>query len=395
MGLAGLLGASTILLVKVSAAFIAPALAAAVAWELFSARKDRTAMKVMLRGIGLGFAGIGVGLGIWLVIVFLPHRADYFQYVLRHSLESPAGHPQGPVAYLLNTFTVGLKSRLIPRLSWVALLGFLTLPVLASGRKPALRYLGLWFALALLMLGYMNYRPDRYELVLLPALIAGFAVALARIIETGTLIPRVKPTLPKAGLYALWLWILATQLTYYTNGFWGALRPRDETGLLVTTLTVAAVAGALIYAVVRVARNGLSIRPMVARAVIALVLLLLTVRLDLSQYSRWFGSRTHVMVESGADLDSSLPADAVLVGNWATALLVGSKRHAVPLTDWANSDDPVGRFGATHLVSAENGFDFKLFSQLYPDMMPKASVFRRYEIRGIPLLVFELPKPGR
>jgi 4-amino-4-deoxy-L-arabinose transferase-like glycosyltransferase len=231
MVLAGLLGASTILLVKVSAAFIAPALAAAVAWELFTARRDRAAARVLLRGIGWGLAGIGIALCIWLVIVFLPHRADYFQYVLRHSLESPAGHPEGPVAYLLNTFTVGVKSRLIPRLSWVALLGFLTLPMLAIGRRPALRYLGMWFVLALLMLGYMNYRPDRYELVLLPALIAGFAVTLARLIETGTLVPRLNPTLPKAGLYALWLWILATQLTYYTNGFWGALRPRDKAGL--------------------------------------------------------------------------------------------------------------------------------------------------------------------
>ncbi|MCX6842987.1 MAG: glycosyltransferase family 39 protein [candidate division WOR-3 bacterium] len=394
MGLAGLLGASTILLVKVSAAFIAPALTTAIAWEFFAARKDRAAVRVMLHGIGWGFAGIGVALGIWLVIVFLPHRADYFQYVLRHSLESPAGHPQGPVAYLLNTFTVGLKSRLIPRLSWVALLGFLTLPVLASGRKPALRYLGLWFALALLMLGYMNYRPDRYELVLLPALIAGFAVALARIIETGALIPRLKPTLPKAGLYALWLWILATQLTYYTNGFWGTLRPRNESGLLVAALVISAAAGFLSYAVGRVARNGLSIRLPAARAAIALVLLLLTMRLDLAQYFRWFGSRTHIMVESGADLDRSLPDDAVLTGNWASALLIGSRKRAVPMTDWANADDPVGRFGATHLVSAENGFDFKLFSRLYPDMMPQARVFRRYEIRGIPLLIYELPKRG-
>ena len=394
MGLAGLLGASTILLVKVSAAFIAPVLAAAVAGELFAARKDRAATKVMLRGVGWGLAGIGIALVAWLVIVFLPHRADYFQYVLRHSLESPAGHPQGLVAYLLNTFTVGVKSRLIPRLSWVALLGFLTLPVLAAGRRPALRYFGLWFVLALLMLGYMNYRPDRYELVLLPALIAGFAVALARVIETGALLPPLRPTILKAGLYTLWLWIVITQLTFYTNGFWGALRPRDESGLLVATLAIAAAAGIVSYATARVARNGLSIRPPAVRVAVALVLLLLAVRLDLAQYFRWFGTRTHVMVESGADLDRALPADAVLTGNWAPALLAASKRRAVPMTDWANADDPVGRFGATHLVSIENGFDFKLFSRLYPDLMSKATVFRRYEVRGMPLLVYELPKRG-
>jgi len=116
------------------------------------------------------------------------------------------------------------------------------------------------------------------------------------------------------------------------------------------------------------------------------------VRLDLVQYFRWFGTRTHVMVESGADLDRSLPEDAVLAGNWAPALLIGSRRRAVALTDWANADDPVGRFGATHLVTVANGFDFKLFSRLYPDMMERAVVFRQYEVSGTPLLVYELPK---
>lgn len=394
MGLAGLLGASTILLVKVSAAFIAPALVAAIAWELFSARKDRAAVRVVFHGIGWGLAGVAATLVIWLAIVFLPHRAEYTQYVLRHSLASPAGHPKGIVEYLLSTFTVGRWTGLIPRLSWVALVGFVTLPMLAVGRRPALRYLGLWFTLALLMLGYMNYRPDRYELVLLPALIAGFAVTLARVIETGALLPRLRPTLIKAGLYTLWLWILATQLAGYTNGFWGTLRPRSDPAALALTFTIAAATGILGYIVIRIAPSGITIRPLAVRAALAIMLLLLAVRLDLAQYSRWFGSRTHVMVESGADLDSALPQDAVLVGGWAPALLIGSKHRAVAMTDWANSDDPVARFGATHLVSVENGFDFKLFNQLYPDLMPKASVFRRYRIQEIPLIVFELPKRG-
>jgi 4-amino-4-deoxy-L-arabinose transferase-like glycosyltransferase len=395
MGLAGLLGASTILLVKVSAAFIAPALVAALLWELFSARRDRAAVQVILHGGGWGLAGIAAALGIWLAIVFLPHRADYFQYVLRHSLESPAGHPHGIVEYLLNTFTVGYWTGLMPRLSWVAFIGFLTLPVLAVGRRPALRCLGLWLTLALLMLGYMNYRPDRYELVVLPTLIASFAVALAQVIETGALLPRPRPTLIKTGLYVLWLWILVTQLAFYTHGFWGKLQPRTESGLLVLTFIVAAAAGVLSYLVTRVTRSGVTIRPLAVRAAIAIALLLLAMRLDLAQYFRWFGTRTHVMVESGADLDRALPADAVLAGNWAPALLVGSRRRAVPITDWANADDPVRRFGATHLVSVENGSDIKLFSHLYPDMMQKAVVFRRYEVRGTPLLVYELPKPGR
>jgi hypothetical protein len=392
MTIAGMLGASTILLVKVSAAFIAPALIAAVVWELISVRRDRAAARAIFRGVGWGLLGIGVAVCVWLAVVFVPHRADYFRYVLRQSLESPTGHPEGLVDYVLNTFTVGFRTGLVDRTPWVAFLGFVTLPVLAAGRRPGLRYLGLCFASALVMLGYMMYRPDRYELVLLPALIASFAVALARIIETGGLLPR--PTVVRTVLYTLWLWTLTAQLALYTTGFWGILGPQNDSSLLAATFAAAAVAGAHCYFVPRITRNGLVLRPALARVAAALVLLLLTIRLDVVQYSRWFAARTHGMVEHGADLASALPADAVLAGGWAPALLVGSTQRAVPMTDWANSDDPVGRFRPTHLASAENGFDYQLFTRLYPDMMEQAKVLRRYEVLGIPLFVYELPERG-
>jgi 4-amino-4-deoxy-L-arabinose transferase-like glycosyltransferase len=395
MGLAGLLGTSTILLVKASAVFIAPVLVLALAWELLVARKDRACLRIMLRSVAWGLAGVVCASGIWLAIVLLPHRAEYFEYVLRHSLESPAGHPRGIVAYLLNTFTVGYWTGLIPRLPWVAGIGFITLPLLSTGRRPALRYLSLWLVLGLLMLGYMNYRPDRYELVLLPALVAGFAVASARILEAGTLLPQMRPNLVKAGLYVVWLWMLVTQLAFHTQGFWGRLQPRTDPGLLTMTFIIAAVAGMICYGIARIFRRGVAARPLVVRLALTLLILTLTVRLDLMQYFRWFGTRTHAMVESGSDLDRHLPRDAVLAGNWAPALLIGSGRRVVALTDWANVDDPVGRFGATHLVSVVNGFDLKLFIRLYPDLMERASIFRQYEVGGTQLLICELPKPDR
>jgi 4-amino-4-deoxy-L-arabinose transferase-like glycosyltransferase len=393
MGLAGILGASASLLVKASAIFIAPALVAAVAWEFYSARKDRAAVRVIRQGVGWGLTGVAVSLVIWLAIVFLPYRADYFQYVLRHSLNSPAGHPKGVIEYLLNTFTVGFWTGLVPRLPCVALIGFVALPLLAVGRRPALRFLGICFTLALLMLGYMNYRPDRYELILLPALTAGFAVALARIAEPGVLQLQLRPSFIKAGLYALWLWIMTTQLVGYTHGFWGALRARSDLIVLAVAFAVAATISVTAYFVTRAVRNGINIRLTAIRAAIAVGLLLLAMRLDLAQYFRWFGTRTHVMVESGAKLDDALPADAVVLGNWAPGLLIGSRRRVVAMTDWANTDDPVGRFGATHLVSPADGFELKLFNQLYPDMIRQAMVGQLCEIQGMPLFVVELPHP--
>jgi 4-amino-4-deoxy-L-arabinose transferase-like glycosyltransferase len=414
---AGLFGASTILLVKVSAVFVAPALLFAWLWELIDRRKDRAAVQSLIRGLWLALAGIGVACTVWLVAVFLPHRADYVQYVLRHSFESPAGHPKGLVAYLANAFTIGVNSRVTTRLPWIAFVGFAALPAFAFGRRPGLRYCGLWFLLAFLMLGYMNYRPDRYEIILIPALIAAFAAALARILETGTLVPKWNSNVLKAALYTFWLWPLAAQAVLYSNGLAGMVHPETESGLIFTALTITVLLGLVGFAATRVFRNGVHLAPVLARAALAGVVLVLSLRIDLVQYFAWFNTRTHNMIAYSADLDRFLPDDAVLAGSFAPALLINSRKRAVCITDWANTDDPVGRFGVTHIVSPENGFDIELFTRTYPRLMERAKVLREYEVyragpvglmmprqygedlvvslepRGTKLTVYELPRP--
>jgi 4-amino-4-deoxy-L-arabinose transferase-like glycosyltransferase len=391
MALSGLLAGATVLLVKISAVFIVPVMVAVFAWEFFG-RRDRAQRAALLRSLGVFAAGVGASAVAWLALVYLPHRADYLRYVLRHSLESPAGHPDGLAAYLFNTFTVGLRSQVIPRVAWTAAIGVATLPVLALGRRPALRYVLAWFVFGLLLLGYMNYRPPRYEIIIVPALAVAAACALARILEDGTLLPRLKPGLLKSALAALWLWPVAAQLAIYTNGFWGVLKPKSEGGLLFAAAVIAAVLAAAAHLLFRSLKSGLVVRPVAGRVVLAALMLLLVLQLDLGQYSRWFGNRTHNMTSYSKDLDAALPDDAVLAGGWAPALMMDSRKRALCITDWANTEDPVGRYGATHFVSPENGFDYKLFSEKYPALVAGATVLRRFNVRGMTLTVYSLPR---
>ncbi len=388
----GLCAVSTVLLVKASAGFVLPALLMVFLWELLASRTDESRRCILVRGILPWFLGAAVAVAIWLGLVFLPHRSEYVRYVLRHSFESPAGHPQDAVAYLFNTLTIGAKSRLAPRVAWTALLGMLVLPGLVH--KPSVRFLGLWFVTSFLMLGYMNYRPDRYELVLIPVLVAGFAVGLSRLLEKGTLLPATQPNPAKAALYSVWLMIPVGQLVIHAGGLENTLRAQSSGGLLVKTIASAAIVGLAGYGITRLVRDGITLRPVTLRAVLALLLLALSLRLDLTQYFAWFGNRTHDMVAYAHDIDRALPDNAVLAGSWAPALLVNSRKRAVCITDWANTDDPVNRFGVTHMVSPENGLDINLFSRQYPDLMARATVLRRYFPRGLPLTVYELPRPA-
>lgn len=384
----GLFSAATILLVKLSAVFIAPVMLTLFVWELID-RRHSSLLRHALRRAFLWFvAGTIATATIWFLTVFLPYHGEYLRYVLRHSTESPAGHPHGPMAYLLNAFTLGMKARLLPRLLWPALIGFAALPFLAIGHHPGHRYLLLWMLFGLLMLGYMNYRPPRYEMILIPVLLAGFAAGLGRLVETGSVLPASRPGIINSLLLSLWFWPLATQLLLYASSLRSFPGPGAESGLLLAGLALALV---MVFGGVLLLRslpNGIAIRPRGMRIGAAVVLLFLTLRLDVGQFFSWFSNRTRNMISYSRQLDQALPDGAVVGGGWAPILLSESRKRALVVTDWANNDDPIGRYGVTHIASLEDGPDIKQFLTLYPNLASRLEVFRRFEVRGFPLVTY-------
>ena len=413
MLLSGLFAAGTVLFVKVSAVFIIPVMVALFAWQLLEARGKPAGTRPLRRGIGYWFAGVGVTAIAWFFLVFLPYRADYLDYVLRHSLESPAGHPESPAGYLVNLFTVGATSgvgsdplvffldtftprawfRLLAKLPVVAFVGYLFLPRLL--RKPGLRYLLLWFGFGLLMLGWMNYRPPRYEIVLLPVMVASFALVVARLFESPVIKPMAKPSLWRAGVAALWLWPLMFQLAMYSGVFIEQVAVGFDTALLLITLAAAVAASAVGYAFVRLCRREILIRPLWPRVGVAVALLLAMLWSDATRFNEWYRYRDHVLVEYSDHLDWILPEGSVLAGSWAPTLLMNSRKKALVLIDWANSEDPLNRYRVTHLITREDGYGVRLFDQLYPEVMIGASIVQSYLVRGFILTVYELPPVPR
>jgi 4-amino-4-deoxy-L-arabinose transferase-like glycosyltransferase len=392
MALAGLFAAGTVLLVKISALFIAPVMLAMLALLVAETRRDPARKAGIGRTVGLFLAGVGAAVAAWLAVVVLPHSRDYVTYVLRHSFESPAGHPADLAAYLFNTFTVGATSKLAGRLVFTALAGFLLLPGFGLSRSAGFRYLLAWFVFGLLMLGWMNYRPPRYEVILLPPLIAATAAGLARLVEQGTLLPALRAGWLRRLGWTLWLWPLATRLLITTSGFGGVFTPSSAGGAVAGGLGVAVVLAAASLGLARLLRS-VPMRPAAGRLLLAGLFILLAFRLDLAQFSRWYSNRTHDMVRYSQELDRLLPDGAVLGGGWAPALLMGSRKRALCLTDWANNDDPVGRFGMTHLVSHEEN-DIRLLERDWPGLRERLRPVWQGRVRGTRLTVFELARPG-
>jgi 4-amino-4-deoxy-L-arabinose transferase-like glycosyltransferase len=388
----GICAAGTVLLVKISAIFIAPVMLILFVSELLKKGRPRELRSALI----LFLAGVLLALSIWFLVVFLPYRREYLRYVLRHSSESPAGHPSTLPAYLFNTFTFGLRSRLLPRMVFLAVLGFVTLPWLAKGQNRVLRYAMLVFVFGLLMLGYMNYRPPRYEIILLPFLLIASATALIELLFKGSVIPPVrKPTIIGTTLYSFWLWPLSLQLLLYIAGFRNYPQPGTESGIIILSLLLSLALTFAGYGLLKFKNNGLVIKSPYLRAALVVILLVLSLRLDFGQFHTWFSNRTYDLINYSKELDRSLPENAVVAGSWSPPLMIESRKRSICITDWANINDPINRFGVTHLILGENEADQMFIKKLAPDLQKNMTLLRTFRIRGQLLRVFALPAANK
>lgn len=386
---AGFCTAATVLLIKLSAVFLVPVMVILFLTE-FATAADRRRLLPSLAGF---IVGAGIAALVWFLMVYLPFRREYLQYVLRHSSESPAGHPRTVPAYLFNTFTFGMRSLLVPRLVWLALLGYLTLPWLGISRSWLFRYTLLWFVFGLLMLGYMNYRPPRYEIILLPCLLIAAAGALSRLLETGEVIPPTRPTIIKTLLYGIWLSPATLQLIIYRAGFRNYPQPGQESEIIILAMVISIAVAFAGYALLRFRSQGWKIRSGWLRAVLAGLILFLSLRLDFVQWGSWFTTRTYNLLTYSRSIDRLLPDNATVAGPWAPALMIESRKRALAVTDWANLNGLFKRFPVTHLILGEGEVDRLIWEQLDPGMQAQTKILLQFTIRGQRISVLALNAP--
>jgi 4-amino-4-deoxy-L-arabinose transferase-like glycosyltransferase len=374
--LSGACALFAILFVKVSAVFLLPAAFLLLVYELVRAGREHVRPNAIFSQALLWLLGASVPLTIWLSVIFIPHRATYLAYVFEHSVGAKAGHPHGFKAYLFNALSVGSFSKLYDRLPVVAALGFATLPafVRRAGRTAVFSALVLVTGVA--MLGYGYYHPDRYELFSLVPLIAGFAIAVDRLVEREVRIGHPWPRLPGALLYGLWLWPLAAQVTFRL-----AHRRDGSDGAAVTALVAGLAVSFGLWGLHRITRGGVPLRGRLLRFALAAALVLLALGRDARLYAGWYGTRTRLMYDYSRELDKTLPDNSVTGGFWAPAMLSTSHKRAVFISDqWgANLTDPIERFGLTYLV-VDGEDEFVLLDSITNGRESQAKVFRLFRI---------------
>jgi 4-amino-4-deoxy-L-arabinose transferase-like glycosyltransferase len=395
MAAAGACCSATFLFVKLSAIFVLPASVAVLLLELGPGGLGRTAPRAFLARVACWLAGALVVAAVWLAVVFLPYRADFLRGVLGVAAGARMGRPGDVVALLAHTLSFGIRTGLLARLPVVALLGFLFLPTARGSR--AVRFCAFWFLFGLLTLGTDYYRPTRYELLLVVPLIAGFAAFIAHMVgaprtagDTGT----TKPAVWRVVGYGLWLTAAFANFGLLGRYPAGQFRPKAGLPLLLAALAAAAVATVLWYRVgrrmVRALRRSSSIGWRVGAA---LALVAVSVGFDAVQFARWLRTRSYQMYEYSRDMAALLPDGAVVAGNWAPALMVGSRERVVYFAEWMDPNGFLERHRATYLVLTDNREDVRIFRRTYPGLIESSLLLRRYAVRGanLTLGVYALP----
>ncbi len=380
--LSGACALFAVLFVKVSAVFLLVAAFLLLVYELLRPRFVPARRGDIARQALFWLLGASVPVAAWLVLIFIPHRGTYLAYVVEHSVGAQGGHPESIPEYVLNVFSVGSWSWLYDSLPALGVIGFATLPAFVgrAGRTAVFSVLVLVAGVGIL--GYVYYHPPRYELFTLIPLIAGFAFAVDRLLESEVRVGHPWPHLRGALFYGLWLWPLAAQVTFRL-----AQRRDGTNGAAVAALAAALVGSFGLWGLHRITRGGILLRARLLRYALAAAFMVLVLRSDIRLYSRWHSTRTHVLYDCSRDLDQALPDSAVAGGFWAPALLSTSHKRALFISNqWgANLVDPIGRYGLTHFVVT--GFEeLQLLDSITRGRASQAKVLRLYDITDVVLV---------
>lgn len=413
---AGFLSVGAVLFVKLLGLFFLPILPLEFIRQRWLV-KDSPIKPLNFKPI-LFFVGGGMAAAvIWVVAVYLPFPKEVGATLAAGSTESAGGHPTSVGAFLKNIFTLTTNDHLTPR-AWVVFpLAILSLFFWTSNIRERLRRARplefistLWFLGALFLLSSMNYRPIRYQMIMLPSAFLLVSLLLNRLWQ-----PREAREDSKTGVLDWALrWIILSFLAYnvlWTLDFFILNTPSilsfssspmqwaqeiqnrlQNFSQFLPRALIAPTLGLGVWI-------GLNFRKRRAtqekkfRLALALILALIGVSTlsDLRQYSDWSKNRTYSVVEASRDL-RNLPPGSTVAGPWAGAITLEAPVRAVEMQQFCNVDRVLERFPVTHLVVFGGGWEQKYFSEKYPEVLNRSRIWKSYNLPRGTLYIVELPK---
>ncbi len=394
---------------KVTALHAAPVMLLAFALVGWQAR-DETKLQRWGRPLGYG-AGMGLVAILWYLFAYLPASSEVLAYLKEQSVQlygTPIGF-SSLKGFFTQWFSFGMNTGLFTWAPILTVAGLMAMAWMAvrymrgkswsdflSGLPPAVLVLVGWFWSAYAALMPFNYRPVRYQIVLLYPL-AGVAAWL--IAEWATSRRAAEPKRSAASWYAVPVVgiILATGMQHMAFSYWfNQLRPESQIQGAMTALVLGLLAGAFW---VWLSRREAPHNPARGRlrGILELLAALVLVAFLIDQgrhFIRWWSAPQYALQSANKDLETVLGAGAIVTGGYGTALTQTGRHGNFPAMFGVAHADPefFKKYPVTHVAIVDVA-DEPFFKD-YKPIADQAERVATYSVRNLPITIFRVAELG-
>ncbi|MBD3298132.1 MAG: hypothetical protein GF341_05710 [candidate division Zixibacteria bacterium] len=409
--LAGLVAGLGTFFGKVTALHAAPMFlltAILIGWQAESDSKGRR----WARPIGYA-AGLLVIYGAWYVYAYMPASQQVLDYLQEQSL-SLYGTPVGLTSlsgFINQWFSFSINNRLLtwgPVFSVLGILGMVGLvvrnlphwsfrDVLKQMDPTALAVVG-WFWSAWAAFMPFNYRPVRYQIVLLIplAIAAGWLVSTA-LVGTYTRPRKERPRsvswwaiLPLAVIFATTLQVMV--MPHVLN-----MNRADALSRGITLASLFGIVLAAILVVIKRKETGGSLVSAPTRSALSWAVVALLVVFLVNQgrhFVRWWSNPQYSIEYANRDLKRILSHEAVLTGGYGTPLAQSDSMKTFPAMFGVSEVDRdfFATFPVTHVAEVDD--QNQPFNKNYPGIAGRAPRVTTYTIRNLPVKIVRVAEFG-
>ena len=351
---------------------------------------------------------------LWFFLVYSPFSQSVSQFVSGMSVGlygSPRGF-ESITDFIYSLFSVGgvtqvfaskdysLGTDLFYRMPFIFILSLLFLlgflfkisKIKSVGRnllsRPRIElFFALWLVVGIFALMPWNYRPLRYQVLLIPPMCALAAFCLIDFLNPSE--AKRKPN------RSLWFWVfsipVASFLIFHTISF--ILKLLGLTSQLSSIIIPSVLLSfPLTYAFHEAKRWEPSLRMKARKRVIVAEVVLLVVIINGVQFWRFSGNMQYSLLNSSRDLGRILGEGAVISGPYSQALVMENELKLVLRMFHPGDDDPdfFLRHPITHLALEAGGGQRQQALMDYPEVVRNAKPVATYHLRNFPVQILRV-----
>lgn len=250
-------------------------------------------------------------------------------------------------------------------------------------------YLSFWLIIGFLALMIWNYRPLRYQLLIIPPLCVLAGIALNNFLNPPSLEKKEKLS------WAYWIFFLPISSILIFHLFTFSLKLFGKTGSF-NTLVLLSISAPIVliifYYIFFKNKSILKTKASKTKLLVISVVVLLISFINLNQYISWAKNPKYSLIRSSQDLGKMLDRGAVLSGPYASTLTQDNNLGFCFHMFGVAKVDPelFKRYPITHLALESRGGNKERAFQDYPEVMKDAKVVATYLLRGMPVEVYRI-----